>query len=424
VDEYYEKDRAFFEEYADNCLDLGGKLINFSERVGNVDPEKLSDGELIERFESVMEKGKEFMPFMFSLHLFDEFLTEKFDEHLKNFLDLRGKTKDEYFEYQAALALPFRKIFILEEKEDLMKIAIRAKRVGIEETRDLIVAHTKKYSWMNSYLFEDRPFSVEDFVRKVEGLIKSDVESEYNMLLDSEEKLKSRQEIIMKEIKSDPDLFEITKAVQKFGFLRSFRVDVLVIAFSNIWNIMDAISKRLGIEALDIKYLDSCEIRESLLGDLEDYKALIGDRKKNLVSIFVEDQRYEISEKSEIDKLTQILVFPEEKIENFVKGTVAFPGNIVGTCKVLNSLEDMKKVEKGDIIVVSMTDPNYVPAMEKASAFVTDFGGILCHAAIVSREMKKPCIIGTKVATKTFKDGDKIEINSDEEIVRILERGE
>ena len=56
--------------------------------------------------------------------------------------------------------------------------------------------------------------------------------------------------------------------------------------------------------------------------------------------------------------------------------------------------------------------------MEKAAAFVTDMGGILCHAAIVSREMKKPCVIGTKVATKTFKDGDLVEVDAEKGIVK------
>ena len=60
--------------------------------------------------------------------------------------------------------------------------------------------------------------------------------------------------------------------------------------------------------------------------------------------------------------------------------------------------------------------------MEKAAAFVTDEGGITCHAAIVSREMNKPCIIGTKAATKLLKDGDRVAVDADAGIVRILQR--
>ena len=73
-------------------------------------------------------------------------------------------------------------------------------------------------------------------------------------------------------------------------------------------------------------------------------------------------------------------------------------------------------------MVATMTFPNFIPAMEKAAAFVTDEGGILCHAAIVAREMKKPCIIGTKIATQVLKDGELVEVDANKGIVRKLFR--
>ena len=63
---------------------------------------------------------------------------------------------------------------------------------------------------------------------------------------------------------------------------------------------------------------------------------------------------------------------------------------------------------------------NFIGAMEKAAAFVTDEGGITCHAAIIAREMKKPCIIGTKNATKVLKDGDIVEVDANTGIVKII----
>ncbi|MEY2664432.1 MAG: hypothetical protein RIT04_240, partial [Candidatus Parcubacteria bacterium] len=76
--------------------------------------------------------------------------------------------------------------------------------------------------------------------------------------------------------------------------------------------------------------------------------------------------------------------------------------------------------EDGSVLVTSMTRPEFVPLMKKAIAIVTDEGGITCHAAIVSRELKKPCIIGTKVATQVLKDGDMVEVDANSGIVRIL----
>ncbi len=82
----------------------------------------------------------------------------------------------------------------------------------------------------------------------------------------------------------------------------------------------------------------------------------------------------------------------------------------------------MNKVNKEDILVAPMTFPSFILAMEKASAFITDEGGILCHAAIVAREMNKPCIIGTKIATKVLRDGDLVEVDADKGVVKIIKR--
>lgn len=68
--------------------------------------------------------------------------------------------------------------------------------------------------------------------------------------------------------------------------------------------------------------------------------------------------------------------------------------------------------------------PDFISAMKKAVAFVTDEGGITCHAAIIAREMKKPCVIGTKVATLVFQDGDEVEVDADNGIVTILKHAE
>ena len=68
-----------------------------------------------------------------------------------------------------------------------------------------------------------------------------------------------------------------------------------------------------------------------------------------------------------------------------------------------------------------MTRPEYIGAMRKAAGFITDEGGITCHAAIISREMRKPCVIGTKNATKILKDGDLVQVDAVHGVVRILE---
>lgn len=103
-----------------------------------------------------------------------------------------------------------------------------------------------------------------------------------------------------------------------------------------------------------------------------------------------------------------------------IKGQIAFRGVVKGRVCIIIKSEDFIKFREGDIIVTSMTRPEFVPIMQKAIAFVTDEGGITCHAAIVAREMKKPCVIGTKTATRILKDGDIIEVDANNGVVKII----
>ena len=109
----------------------------------------------------------------------------------------------------------------------------------------------------------------------------------------------------------------------------------------------------------------------------------------------------------------------DESVREF-KGAVASRGVVQGVVRVCESVSDIARVQRGEILVASMTRPEYLPAMQRAAAFVTDEGGVTSHAAIVSRELKKPCIIGTRIATKILKDGDVVEVDADHGIVRIV----
>jgi pyruvate, water dikinase len=88
--------------------------------------------------------------------------------------------------------------------------------------------------------------------------------------------------------------------------------------------------------------------------------------------------------------------------------------------KVLHNSNEISKMQKGDILVTGMTTPDFVPAMKLAAAIVTDEGGITSHAAIISRELGIPCVIGTKIATRVLKDGDLIEVDANKGEIRII----
>ncbi|MDO8428797.1 MAG: PEP-utilizing enzyme [Candidatus Diapherotrites archaeon] len=103
-----------------------------------------------------------------------------------------------------------------------------------------------------------------------------------------------------------------------------------------------------------------------------------------------------------------------------IRGLPACSGQITGTVRIVLSPKDFSKIKKGDILVTTMTTPEFIPVFKKIAGIVTDTGGILCHAAIVSRELKIPCIVGTGKATQILKDGQKIELNATKGTVKIV----
>ncbi|MBI3032604.1 hypothetical protein HYY69_03955 [Candidatus Woesearchaeota archaeon] len=103
-----------------------------------------------------------------------------------------------------------------------------------------------------------------------------------------------------------------------------------------------------------------------------------------------------------------------------VKGLCACKGTVRGIVKIINKIEDFNKMEQGNILVSYNTRPEFVPIMKKAGAIVTDEGGITSHAAVVSRELNVPCIIGTKRGTDLLKDGMRVEVDATNGMVKII----
>lgn len=105
-----------------------------------------------------------------------------------------------------------------------------------------------------------------------------------------------------------------------------------------------------------------------------------------------------------------------------IKGAVAFKGRVKGKVRIIHGFADMPSFLAGEILVTEMTNPDYVPIMKKAAAVVTDEGGMTCHAAIASRELQVPCIVGTRVATKVLTTGDLVEVDAEQGVVQIIEK--
>ncbi|MEI6650115.1 MAG: PEP-utilizing enzyme [Candidatus Moraniibacteriota bacterium] len=144
-------------------------------------------------------------------------------------------------------------------------------------------------------------------------------------------------------------------------------------------------------------------------------------RKRCVVFCDSEGPHFEYSDPdAAIARIYDVLVSRPEMSLSEIRGTVARKGFGKGTVKVIFGGNDFASFEEGDVLVTSMTRTEYVPLMRKAAAIVTDEGGVTCHAAIVSRELDVPCIIGTSNATRVLHDGDLVEVDADHGVVRLI----
>lgn len=187
-------------------------------------------------------------------------------------------------------------------------------------------------------------------------------------------------------------------------------------------DLLGKIAKIKKCDEDDLKHLTFEELENFIkIGKLPKKKLL---KRRDSTYIYFKDKV--INEKN-IENFLNNLGFKlkkEEWVRNIqeLKGSVANRGITNGKAKIIIHRHQLKKFNDKDVIVAHMTSPWYMPILTRAAAIVTDEGGITCHASIISRELNKPCIIGTKFATKVLKDGDLIEVDANRGVVRKLKQ--
>jgi len=172
--------------------------------------------------------------------------------------------------------------------------------------------------------------------------------------------------------------------------------------------IINDISKDIGE---DVSYLFPEEL------SLKSKSRLINERKKLCVTTNIFG-KYRIFEGKKAEELLRKYLPKSKNMAEKLKGMPANPGKIKGKVRIILLHEQFKDFKDGEILVALQTMINYVPIMEKAKAILTEYGGVTSHAAIVSRELNKPCIVGIAGITSNLKDGDLVEVDANKGIVR------
>lgn len=213
--------------------------------------------------------------------------------------------------------------------------------------------------------------------------------------------------------------FEVSRALIELKSLRADSRQYLHVLTNRI---VDMLAKRFDTEVKLIEAMCADEICESIRSGKLPEK-LEKRWEHSVVQKTGEPYSY-LYEDDANDFLHTRLIKDEIEDKSKVKGQVAQPGKVTGKVKLVFGPQHNNKVEEGEILVSRATSPQLLPAMKRATAFVTDMGGITSHAAIVAREMKKPCVVGTKHATEIFSDGDTVEVNADEGTVKLIEKAD
>ncbi len=188
---------------------------------------------------------------------------------------------------------------------------------------------------------------------------------------------------------------------------------------------LQKIAEKLGLDDKDILSLTPEEVLQGLKSEKQDDLKKLAQKRRDHGYVITSNKQ-EITciwdEIASVETLINQSVPKANSVDHKVKGVTAHPGSVQGRANVIISVKDFHKMKDGDILVTTMTTPDFVLLMQRASAIVTDIGGLLSHAAIVSRELKKPCVIGTKFATQLFKDGDLLEVDATNGMVTRLTR--
>ncbi len=309
-----------------------------------------------------------------------DILNEKVLKIIKTRLTKRAQF-DQYEKWKEIVQTPQKESVVFEEEQFIMK-----NKPKLDSGRAQILKEYRlKFSFLQYHWFVGKELTDEEILgRFSQDHFKKTEKTDENI-----HSFFNKEEI------------KLVRQLQEWIYLRTFIKDAVNLASYKLQPLLSLIAEKKDIPSEWMPYFTYDEILLLETAHREELQKKYADRVKGYSAQVRGDTLVigDFGNPPEIMEETEIL-----------QGNIAFRGHVVGKVKIMSSPKE--DFGDADILVVGMTTPDYLYAMKKAKAFVTDEGGITCHAAIVAREMQKPCIIGTKIATKNLKDGDVVEVNA------------
>ncbi|HAZ28971.1 MAG TPA: hypothetical protein DCY48_04335 [Candidatus Magasanikbacteria bacterium] len=330
---------------------------------------------------------------------------------------LRDLLQKWYADWQAiydTLALPSESIQMHQLIEGLLEWKITG------GDRERLQQLQQQFGHLNGYSVNDRYWTE----KELEGLIAeyADPRDALREMRDGREQTRQKIEHIFSRLRhDDPVLYELARTIHMYVFLRTERIDRYKWGLMNAAPFYRAFERYFQLPSGSAGHLTKKEIIYACeTGRVLEEEILHHRLKEMYITHFQKKNTTVIAEPNARDQFLAELIpdYFEKDGKETVRGRSAFPGNARGRVRIIQHAKDIRLLRDGEILVASMTHPEYMVGIRKAGAIVTDEGGVVCHAAIVSRELQIPCVIGTKNATKIFHDGDMVEVDAEKGTIK------
>jgi len=342
--------------------------------------------------------------------MFNEFIKEKHSS-------LKESEKADSF---VTLSNPASRSFVMDAELEQLKIAAME---DLEEKQTAIREYARKYYWLlyDYYGPIVDENTVREQVKVFEKLSEEELGERIKKIEEHEELAEKKLDSALYNLSLPKDLENAFKNIRElalvYGNTKKERISKANIGLGLM---LKEIAKRTKIEEYALHFATTNELELLLKGKKINPAIFRGRIKKSAVAC--ENVNYYFLSEKEVKEIEGRIITTVTEQLAIIKGMPACSGHYTGKARVIKDKKMLAGFEEGEVLVTTMTTVDFVPAMKVAGAIVTDIGGITCHAAIVSRELGVPCIIGTQNATELIKDGDTLEVNAKHGIVKVLKK--
>lgn len=348
--------------------------------------------------------------------------------------EVMAKTKD-FDKVKGLLTQSTKESVAFIERKSLLRAVIEIKKGLVSNKRSInsfddvkdkrakmiLLKHIKDFEWVNSEYVSNK-WDEQRWIEVINEELKKDSKKELQKLVSDSQKTIMVKENLIRRLKLSKKAKHVLDALNAFVSERDWAKGKYCYALSKYDLLLDEMGDRLDLSKEDILHYDIDELLEAMkTGKKIDVK----HRKEGYIII----SKKGIRKIHDFKKMKRII--KEEGIEEMFKaveqsksfkGVIACTGKVTGKVRVIDDPKEINDFKTGEIIVTYMTTMEFTPIFKKALGVITDEGSLSSHAAIISREFNLPCIVGTRVATRTLKTGDIVELDADKGIVRILKR--